>query len=88
MIQRLNDVGFKWSLAGNFDWHFNDLMSFKAKYGHCNVSQHGEDSSLGSWCNGIRFSYKRIQNSQKPRMLILPSDEHSSLGRCGFQVVS
>ena len=84
-MQRLNDAGFQWSLAGNFDWHFNDLMSFKAKYDHCNVSHHGEeDPSLGSWCNGIRFSYKRIQNSQKPRMIL--SDEHMQrLDDAGFK---
>ena len=73
-MQRLNDVGFKLSLAGNFDWHFNDLTSFKAKYGNCNVSQHGEDPSLGSWCNGIRFLYKRIQNNQRPNIIL--SDAH------------
>ena len=28
---------------------FNDLMSFKAKHGHCDVSQNGEDASLGRW---------------------------------------
>jgi hypothetical protein len=84
LIQRLNDVGFKLSLAGNSDWHFNDLMSFKAKYGNCNVSQHGEDPSLGSWCNGMRSSYKRIQNNQMPNMIL--SDEHvQRLDDAGFK---
>jgi hypothetical protein len=84
-MQRLNDAGFQWSLIGNFDWHFNDLMSFKAKYGHCNVSQHGEDPSLvGSWCNGMRSSYKRIQNNQMPSMKL--SDEHvQRLDDAGFK---
>ena len=51
-IQRLTDAGFKWSLRkvlSGYDKRFNDLMSFKAKYGHCNVSQRGEDASLGKW---------------------------------------
>jgi hypothetical protein len=34
----------------SFADRFNDLMSFKAKYGHCDVSQRGEDASLGKWC--------------------------------------
>ncbi|GAG78697.1 unnamed protein product, partial [marine sediment metagenome] len=44
-IQRLNDAGFKWCLQKKvrvgsvFDKRFNDLMAFKAKNGHCNVSQ-------------------------------------------------
>jgi hypothetical protein len=28
-----------------FDDRLNDLMAFKAKDGHCDVSQHGEDAS-------------------------------------------
>jgi hypothetical protein len=63
-IQRLNDAGFTWSLRETFEERFNDLMSFKAKHGHCNVSQHGDDSSLGSWVSTVRVSYKRIQNNQ------------------------
>jgi hypothetical protein len=69
-IERLNDAGFKWSLRkanSGFDEHFNDLMAFKAKYGHCNVSQNGEDASLGQWCSQLRVSYKKMQNKQKPR---------------------
>jgi hypothetical protein len=77
-IQSLNDVGFKWSLQkvwSCFDERLNDLMSFKAKYGHCNVSQHGEDASLGQWCSVLRMSYKNMQNNQKPIKKL--SDEQS-----------
>ena len=48
------------------DDRFNDLMAFKAKYGHCDVSTRGEDPSLGQWCCTLRKSYKKIQNNQKP----------------------
>jgi hypothetical protein len=65
-IQRLNDAGFKWSLRGNFDNRFNDLMAFKAKYGHCDVPNTGENASLGRWCSEMRVSYKKIQNNQMP----------------------
>jgi hypothetical protein len=66
-IQRLNDAGFKWSLRGNFDNRFNDLMAFKAKYGHCSVPLDDENASLGRWCSELRSSYKKIQNNQKPK---------------------
>jgi hypothetical protein len=49
-IQRLNDAGFKWSprkVGSAFNKRLNDLMSFKAKYGHCDVSKDGEDAFLG-----------------------------------------
>jgi hypothetical protein len=90
-IQLLNDVGFKWSLREKeitsikrFDERFNDLMAFKAKYGHCYVSQHGEDASLGQWCNIVRGSYKKMQNNQKPRTKL--SDEKiQRLNDAGFK---
>ena len=72
-IQRLNDAGFKWSVKGKFYKRFNDLMSFKAKYGHCDVFLNGDYISLGQWCSEVRVSYKKIQNNQKPRMKL--SDE-------------
>ena len=49
-----------------FDKRFIDLMSFKAKYGHCNVSQNCEDASLGRWCCKLRGPYKKMHNNQKP----------------------
>jgi hypothetical protein len=91
-IQRLNDAGFTWSLPPNaphrvgpgFDKRFNHLMAFKAKYGHCDVSQRGEDASLGMWCTEVRVSYKKIQNNQKPRKKL--SDEQiQSLNDAGFK---
>jgi hypothetical protein len=82
-IQRLNDAGFKWSLNSNFDDHLNDLMSFKAKYGHCDVPRTGENASLGTWCIELRRSYKKIQNNQKPRTKL--SDEQiQHLNDAGF----
>ena len=40
----------------SFDDRFNDLMAFKAKYGHCDVSKDGEDAFLGRWCIVVRGS--------------------------------
>jgi hypothetical protein len=42
---------------------FNDLMAFKAKYGHCDVPRTGDYISLGRWCIKSRGSYKKIQNN-------------------------
>ena len=68
-IQRLNDVGFKWCrYSKSFDEHFNELMAFKAKYGHCNVSQYGEDASLGKWCCRQRGSYKKMEHNRIQRL--------------------
>ena len=51
-------------LIQSFDDRFNDLMAFKAKYGHCDVPQRGENASIGKWCKNTRASYKKIQNNQ------------------------
>ena len=84
-IQRLTDAGFKWSIRkanSGFDDRFNDLITFKAKYSHCNVS-HGEDPSLGAWCSQLRGSYKKMQNNQKPNIKL--SDEQiQRLNDAGF----
>jgi len=85
-IQRLNDAGFKWSLkeGSAFDKRFIDLMTFKAKYGHCDVSRTGENASLGIWCNKVRVSYKKMQNNQKPHTKL--SDEQiQRLNDAGFK---
>jgi hypothetical protein len=82
-IQRLNDAGFKWSRQA-LDNRFNDLMAFKAKYGHCHVPRTGENASLGQWCSELRSSYKKIQNNQKPRIKL--SDEQiQRLNDAGFK---
>ena len=86
-IQRLSDAGFKWSLrkvGSGFDKNFNDLMAFKAKYGHCKVSQRGEDASLGQWCNILRVSYKQTQNNQKP-ITKLSDEQIQRLSDAGFK---
>jgi SOS response regulatory protein OraA/RecX len=86
-IQRLNDAGFKWSLGkakSGFDERFNDLMAFKSKYGHCDVSTPGEDASLGKWCIKLKTSYKKIQDNEKPQMKL--SDEQiQRLNDAGFK---
>jgi hypothetical protein len=83
-IQRLSDAGFKWAV-GTFDDRFNDLMAFKAKNDHCNVSKRGENVSLGKWCSEVRGAYTKIQNKQqKPRMKL--SDEQiQCLNAAGFK---
>ena len=60
----------------SFENRLNDLMAFKAKNGHCDVSSIGENASLGQWCSDLRRSYKMIQNNQKPANKL--SDEQFS----------
>jgi hypothetical protein len=64
-MKRLENAGFEWKLLKTFDDRFNDLMAFKAKFGHCNVPQtksnNNKQHSLGMWCCHVRTSYKFIK---------------------------
>jgi hypothetical protein len=70
--------------SSGFDKRFNELMSFKAKYGHCDVLRTGDNASLGSWCSEMRASHRKLQHNQKPRMKL--SDEQiQHLNDAGFK---
>jgi hypothetical protein len=73
-------------------------MAFKAEHGHCDVSQNGENASLGRWCSLVRRSYNKIKmkkqmknnyysnaiNMERPRMNL--SDEKiQRLNDSGFK---
>ena len=68
----------------SFDKRLNDLMSFKAKHGHCDVPHTDEYVSLARWSNEMRNAHKKIQLNQKPRVIL--SDENmQSLNNVGFK---
>ena len=87
-IQRLNDAGFNWSLKSkeSFDNHFNDLMIFKGRHGHCDVPQTDEyaSSSLSQWCKKLRASCKKLQLDQKP-IMNLSNEQIQRLNDAGFK---
>ena len=69
-------------------------MAFRAKYGHCDVSQRGENASLGKLCKNMREKYKNMRNNQKPRIKLSDGQlQHlTDAGfkwslKAGFQVV-
>jgi hypothetical protein len=51
-----------------FDERMKDLMSFKAEFGHCNVSgsnsRNNKHLSLGKWCGDMRMAYKAIKEGR------------------------
>mmetsp|Transcript_32474 Transcript_32474/g.58704 ORF Transcript_32474/g.58704 Transcript_32474/m.58704 type:complete len:359 (-) Transcript_32474:308-1384(-) len=68
-IDRLNEIGFKWSMYDvmgrtmcvrvSWEEQFKQLVKFKGKHGHCNVTQRYLDNpSLGKWVNEQRRGYK------------------------------
>ena len=72
-IERLADIGFRWSLRVSFDEHLNDLTKFKAKFGHCDVPRdRKEHQSLVKWISNLKYSKKKIDKNEKPNMNLTP----------------
>ncbi len=62
-ISALQSIGFVWDTQRNDLWkkRFDELMDFKAVYGHCLVPEHyHENPQLGIWVVNQRTSYKNF----------------------------
>ena len=66
-IDRLNSIGFKWSLKGKrtpWETRFNELVQYKAKHGDCNVPVMSQ-GQLGYWVDTQRKLYRKDKLSQE-----------------------
>ncbi len=69
-----------------FEEHFENLVEFKAKYGHCNVPhRYKENPSLGNWCNNIRTSWRIMKDGGTPSSYKLTMDQIRRLDEIGFR---
>ena len=70
-IQRLEGIGLKLSKCDNarrtFDDHFDDLLKFRAKFGHCNVPSISKHKSLYQWTITMQYSYQCIKRGKVPQ---------------------
>jgi hypothetical protein len=70
-IQKLNDIGFEWSIMVTLDWdeRFKQLKAFKNEHGHCRVlGREGKDSKikqLALWVTRQRVQHKLFQQGKK-----------------------
>ena len=68
-IAAMENLGFKWTTNARaaFDRHFDELVEFKIKFGHCEVpKRNAEYPALGQWCCDMRCAYNRLQKGLKP----------------------
>jgi hypothetical protein len=68
-IQKLNDIGYEWSLRVLVDWdeRFEELRAFQNEHGHCRVSQAEKDDDthqLALWVKLQRKEYKLYQEGK------------------------
>jgi len=92
-IERLEEIGFQWQLLPQvsrdydkaFEEHCRTLIAFKEEVGHCNVPQRfANNPSLGSWCNKMRNTYKKIGKGTKTNCK-LSQGRIEHLEEIGFQ---
>jgi len=84
-IERLEEIGFKWTVFKTFEQHCRDLEAFKSEFGHCNVPcKYSANPSFGIWCIQIRYSYNQIQQGQQPSRN-LTQDQIERLEEIGFK---
>eukprot|EP00980_Cylindrotheca_fusiformis_P006910 scaffold1442_cov128-Cylindrotheca_fusiformis.AAC.31 len=58
-IQRLQSIGFVWSLRDDWQKHYEELKAYKAEFGHCNVpARYEKNRRLGIWVSAQRQQYK------------------------------
>ena len=69
-----------------FDKRFRELISFKAKHGHCNVPlQYKENIALSRWCCQMKCALRQQQKGRKTRYK-LSEDRLERLERIGFNL--
>mmetsp|Transcript_17957 Transcript_17957/g.41924 ORF Transcript_17957/g.41924 Transcript_17957/m.41924 type:complete len:269 (+) Transcript_17957:252-1058(+) len=59
-VNRLNSIGFKWTLASPtvpWETRFNELVQYKAKHGDCNVPRN--QGKLGEWVHKQREVHRK-----------------------------
>ena len=61
-IQRLESLGFVWSLRDDWQKHYDELKEYKSLHGHCNVpARYPQNRRLGIWVSAQRQQFKILQ---------------------------
>jgi hypothetical protein len=62
-IEHMDSIGFEWvkEKENYFEKHVEELQKFKAKFGHCNVTQikpnkNRQYLNLARWCHKVRHT--------------------------------
>ena len=89
-IQRLENLGFVWSLRDDWMKHFEELKLYKQEFGHCNVpARYPSNRRLGIWVSAQRQQYKILKSAEfeetkKQRPSSLTQERIELLNRLGF----
>jgi hypothetical protein len=89
-MQRLNGIGFVWSIRHDWQKHYNELLEFKAINGHCNVpARYLPNNRLGIWVTSQRQQFKNLNlvksGKIKKRPIPLTEEKIKLLENVGFE---
>lgn len=84
-IQRLEELGFVWSLRDDWYKHYEELKAFKREHGHCNVpARYQNNRRLGIFVSAQRQQYKALQQGKQAKNSRLTQDRINLLNELGF----
>ena len=87
-INRLNDIGFKWTIKNHdstFEKRCLQLEAYKKEHGHCDIPRsYTIDPSLRKWCENMRMAYSCIRQGKATRYN-LPQSRIDRLENIGFR---
>jgi hypothetical protein len=68
----------------SFDQRLQDLQSFQAEYGHCNVPYtYAPNQPLSNWVSNVRYSFGLVEKGRTPTIKIT-EERTASLQKLGF----
>lgn len=83
-IHQLEEIGFVWNIRqGRTPWaaRFEELMQYKERYGHCNVSKEWmENQKLAAWVTKQKSQYKLYTAGKECNLTEEKVDKLSELG--------
>ncbi|KAL7572037.1 hypothetical protein ACA910_001690 [Epithemia clementina (nom. ined.)] len=89
-IQRLENLGFVWSLRDDWMKHYEELKLYKQEFGNCNVpARYTKNRRLGIWVSAQRQQYKILksagfEDAKKQRPSSLTPERIELLNQLGF----
>lgn len=84
-IERLNEVGFIWSMgrSKSFQERLAELQAYKERHGHCNIVKQ-DMQKLYAWTQSVRKAYGEMLVGKSPS-IELTDDMISELESIGFE---
>jgi len=80
-LKALDDLEFVWSIDVPWEERFEELVSFKNKYGHCKVPRnYGVNPELGRWVHAQRTAYKKFRDNKRCKITQERIDKLDALG--------